>query len=128
MQRLFLWVFILGVTFGIGHLAWTIIRARKRTENAIGMVVNVSWGWGSEFPRPHVEFVDRDGIRREFRSKAGATWDPWPDGTQVEVSYDPNDPADAELALSEMWHILVIMFIVLGILLAFGFFMLSNAP
>ena len=59
--------------------------------------------------------------------QGGSHVNPWPIGTQVKVSNDPNDPADAELALSEMRHILVIKIINLGILMRYGYYALIHA-
>jgi Protein of unknown function (DUF3592) len=108
---------ILGICLaGIAQFAWRIIRSRKRTVHTTGVVVRFSSRrWYSRLRCPHVEFLDRDGIGREFHSRWGAGGKPWPVGTRVKVSYDPDDPDDAELAFSETRLVLVLMLLVFSI-------------
>ena len=75
-------------------------RAQKRTATATGLVLCVRLGklhWGANVPTPEVEFKDSRGQKFVFHSSSGASWNPWPAGSSVDVFYDPNDPANAEL-------------------------------
>jgi len=130
MSQLFGVIFVVGLIYSAGRLAWTIVRACKRTANTTGVVVRVKLrGWNPRVPCPDVEFLDHDGIRREFQSTSGASWNPWPVGRQVKVSYDPNDPVNAELAFSEISLELMVMLIFFGIFLAFiGLMVITRSP
>jgi len=50
----------------------------------------------------------------------GASWNHWTGGSQVKVSYDPNDPANAELALSEIWPLLIFMLVIVIFMVVIG--------
>src|SRR5262252_5979921 len=86
------------VAFGIYR---TIIRARRRKLRAKGTVVRVARGGGVDAPYPFVEFFDRDGARHVFESSHKGRNNAWPVGSRVEVSYDPDDPENAELSVAE---------------------------
>jgi hypothetical protein len=51
-------------------------------------------------PSPDIEFFDHQGIKHLFESTCGTSWSQWPVGSEVDVEYDPNDPANCELSLS----------------------------
>lgn len=75
-------------------------RFRRRTATAQGKVLRVRFGrlhLGTNVPRPEIEFVDSRGQRVEFHSRIGASWNPWPAGSTVQVFYDPEDPLNAEI-------------------------------
>jgi len=75
-------------------------RSRRRTATAPGKVLRVRFGrlrLGTNVPRPEIEFVDSRGQRIEFHSRIGASWNPWPAGSTVQVFYDPQDPTNAEV-------------------------------
>jgi hypothetical protein len=87
-------------------LVWAIVvfrqyqRSRRRTAAAQGKVLRVRFGrlhLGTNVPRPEIEFVDSRGQRVEFHSRIGASWNPWPAGSTVQVFYDPEDPTNAEV-------------------------------
>jgi hypothetical protein len=108
-----------AVIFGIAQMFRGATRSRKRTSSTTGTVVRVKMrGLNVVVPSPDVEFFDRDGIRREFKSSYGASWNPWPVGSEVKVNYDPYDPANAELASSELGTPMIVMFVVTGMILA----------
>jgi hypothetical protein len=74
--------------------------AKKRTATAQGTVLRVRYGpirLGVNVKRPEIEFVDSRGQRHEFHCRKGASWNPWPAGSTVEVFYDPDDPSNAEI-------------------------------
>src|SRR5262249_31609017 len=74
-------------------------RSRKRTATAQGKVLRLRFGGllGTNVRRPEIEFVDSRGQRFEFHSSMGASWNPWPEGSSVQVFYDPEDPTNAEI-------------------------------
>ena len=75
-------------------------RSRRRTATAQGRVLRVRLGrlhLGTNVPRPEIEFVDSRGQRVEFHSRLGASWNPFPEGSTVQVFYDPEDPTNAEI-------------------------------
>ena len=97
-----------------------IVRLRKRTVSVVGTVIRLQTrGYAVAVPCPDVEFFDERGFRHEFGSMTGASWNPWPPGSQVRVSYDPDDPANAELALSNL-GIPGLVFFVLGYIVTVG--------
>jgi hypothetical protein len=107
-------LFILATIFGIALVAVrSKLRARKRTAYATGVVVRLKMrGWNPRVPSPDIVFLDQAGVRREFSSSAGTSWDEWPVGSNVEVRYDPNDPANAELSSGELWGPALVMSII----------------
>jgi hypothetical protein len=46
---------------------------------------------------PDTEFLDSRGQRIEFHCRIGASWNPWPAESSVQVFYDPEDPTNAEI-------------------------------
>jgi len=73
---------------------------KRRTATAQGKVLRVRFGrlhLGTNVPKPEIEFVDSHGRRVEFHSSNGASWNPWPVGSTVQVFYDPEDPTNAEI-------------------------------
>jgi hypothetical protein len=106
---------------GILYATIGIKRIRRRTSQANGVVLRHNMrGWNPRVPCPVIDFVDRNGVRHEFQSTCGASWDEWPVGSQVRISYDPDDPTNAELAFSELATLIIIMFAVVGGFLAFA--------
>jgi hypothetical protein len=103
-------------------------RSRRRTASARGKVLRVRFGrlrLGTNVPRPEIEFVDSRGQRVEFHSRNGASWNPWPAGSSVQVFYDPEDPTNAEIKPARPIVLLFVgigLFFVLvfGLLIAFG--------
>jgi hypothetical protein len=106
-----------------------IARSRKRTANTTGQVVRVKLrGSSVVVPSPDIAFFDRGGVRHEFKSSVGFSRNPWPVGSQVKVRYDPDDPANAALASSEISLPLVEMLVIVGMMLAIvGTFAVINA-
>jgi len=98
MKSLWLWIALFlwfAIAFFRGYL-----RSRRRTAAAQGKVLRVRFGrlhLGTNVPRPEIEFVDSRGQRIEFHSQQGASWNPWPAGSTVQVYYDPEDPTNAEI-------------------------------
>src|SRR6266853_1530166 len=80
-------------------LRWLIIQARRRTSRTTGTVVRVEirgspFTWGPPFiwePSPDIEFVDGQGNKHLCKSSYWTTWNQWPVGSQVDVTYDPHD-------------------------------------
>ena len=66
-----LFVVVPGVVWGVRE----IVRSRKRTSRAMGMVLGYNaqlvWKLEPQVAYPCVEFVDQNGARREFQSKWG---------------------------------------------------------
>jgi hypothetical protein len=87
-----------------GFLIWAIVlfrnylRSRRRTATAQGTVLAVRFGrQPTKVQRPEIEFVDSRGQKFKFHSLIGASWNPWPAGSTVQVFYDPKDPTNAEI-------------------------------
>jgi hypothetical protein len=100
---LFALPFLAVLTVGLVRLLREYLRFRRRTANAQGKVLRVRFGplhLGTNVPRPEIEFVDLRGQRVKFHSRIGASWNPWPKGSSVQVSYDPEDPTNAEIKLT----------------------------
>jgi hypothetical protein len=67
-------------------------------------------------PSPDIEFVDGQGNKHLCKSSYWTTWNQWPVGSQVDVTYDPNDPTNCELVLPRG---MVVMLMLVGISFAF---------
>jgi Protein of unknown function (DUF3592) len=95
-------IFILVLLFW-GYLMILLVReyqrSRRRTASAEGKVLRVRWEWRRRgwVAMPDIEFLDSHGQRIEFRSRTGASWNPWPEGSSVRVFYDPEDPTNAAI-------------------------------
>ncbi len=119
MHTILNWIFALCLNLFIAEIIRRIVRARRRTERATGRVVRVAaQGAWRTMSSPVVEFLDKAGVRREFSSSAGTSWDHWAGRTRVDVSYDPKDPSNAELAPSELWEATLVGFILLAVVVA----------
>src|SRR5258708_18008090 len=95
----------IGILLLIGSIGfllgwrWQIIRARRRTSRTTGTVVRVEmrgppFTRGPPFiwePSPDIEFVDGQGNKHLCKSSYWTTWNQWPVGSQVDVTYDPHD-------------------------------------
>jgi hypothetical protein len=110
------------LALGLLYVAGGVLRSRTRTADTTGIVVRLEiQGWNPMVRRPDVAFVDRDGIRREFTSANGTGWNEWPVGSHVKVTYDPNDPTNAELAFWEAKRTVVAVLAAVGVsLVALG--------
>jgi len=112
------------LVLGVPYAVRGIIRLRKRTARAAGVVrgydTQLAWKPAAQVAYPYTEFVDQHDVRHEFQSKWGASWKYWPGGSQVKVSYDPNDPANADLALSEIGALLILMVVIVIFLAVIG--------
>jgi hypothetical protein len=98
---------------------WQIIRARRRTSRTTGTVVRVAMRrppltltWE---PSPDIEFVDDRGNKHLCKSGYGTSWNQWPVGSKVDVTYDPDDPTNCELVLPRG---MVMMLMLVGIFFA----------
>ena len=108
-------IFALGAILAIVQIIRNASRSRRRTAIANGVVLRHAMrGWNPRVPCPDVEFIDKNGIRHEFQSGNGASWDEWPVGSRVEVSYDPNDPSNAELSSGETRGLMLVMLVMVG--------------
>ena len=97
-------IFVGYFLYRLARAPFEIFRAYKcgqtRTTSATGIVRDVRLGklhWGTNVPKPVVEFIDGNGQTHEFHSSMGASWNPWPVGSRVEVFYNPEDPKNAEI-------------------------------
>ena len=115
MKQILGWILALWLSLTITEAIRRIVRARRRTARTAGRVVRVTMRrtWPNT-PSPDVQFLDSVGDRREFSSSAGTSWDQWPVGAQVDVSFDPKDPSNAELSSAELLGSALVMLIVLG--------------
>jgi len=113
-------LFPLAMIFGIAlAIVRGNIRARKRTAYAKGVVVRIRMRrMYTKVPLPDVAFLDQKGVRREFSPSVGASPNPWPVGSKVEVRYDPNNPANADLSTGEQFGPMLPLLIVFGMALA----------
>jgi Protein of unknown function (DUF3592) len=125
----FAWIWSIAFLFGLVNVIRLMFQSRKRTSRTTGTVVRVVMRGGNVIvPSPDVEFVDSHGIKHLFKSTFGTSWNQWPIGSRVEVTYDPQDPANCELALSNLRGGVVAVLAVAGIVLvALGVFFLSAA-
>ena len=95
--------FFIGVLVGVVGVVDEYRCSRKRTATAQGKVLRVRFGrmhLGTNVRRPEIEFFDSRGQRHEFHSRQGGSPNPWPVGSTVEVFYDPDDPSNAEIAIT----------------------------
>ncbi|HLH98703.1 MAG TPA: DUF3592 domain-containing protein [Xanthobacteraceae bacterium] len=83
-------------------------RSKKRIAFARGRVLRVRIG-NRGVREPEVEFWDLRGQRVEFIG-GGASWNTWPEGSTVQVFYDPENPTNASIeptaGMSFFWVIL----------------------
>jgi hypothetical protein len=96
---------------------------KKRTATATGKVLSVRFGklhWGTNVPKPEIEFFDAHGQRFEFHASSGASWNPWPVGSNVEVFYDPNDPDNADIEPTQGMYAGIVIVLVIFALFAFN--------
>jgi Protein of unknown function (DUF3592) len=124
----FAWVWSIGFLFGLVKVIRLIVQSRRRTSRTTGTVVRVvTRGASVIVPSPDVEFVDSHGIEHLFKSTFGTSWNQWPVGSRVEVTYDPQDPENCELALSNLGGVVVVILAVAGITFAaVGIFFLAT--
>jgi len=94
---------------------WQIIQAQRRTSRTTGTVVRVAMrrlpltlNWQ---PSPDIEFVDGQGNKHLCKSGYSTSWNQWPVGSQVEVTYDPHDPTNCELVMP---RVMVMMLVLVG--------------
>lgn len=80
-----------------------------RTATATGTVVGsrLRTHWSDQYTRarPDVMFVDASGVERTFASSFDDTTGAcarWPEGSEVQIEYDPTDNANCELSLSNL--------------------------
>jgi len=101
-----------GFLLGLVYVIRGIIRARRRTSRAAGTVVRVAIRGSSVIaPSPDVEFVDGQGNKHLCKSGYSTSWNQWPVGSQVEVTYDPHDPTNCELVMP---RVMVMMLVLVG--------------
>jgi hypothetical protein len=128
MFPLLLLLFLCALTIG---LVREYLPFRRRTASAEGRVLRVRWERGRRGSRvafPDIEFLDSRGQRIEFHSRIGASWNPRPAGSSVQVFYDPEDPTNAEikptrgmvLFLVGVISVLIVWFELLEYLTVFG--------
>jgi hypothetical protein len=116
--------FLLSSVYVIWYLIGARRRARRRTSRTTGTVVRLTreFSAGMSLLHPHIEFVDGQGIKHLFKPSVGTSWEHWPVGSQVDVTYDPHDPTNCEHAVSPiMVAIMAVMFIplwTLGLIMA----------
>ena len=124
----FAWIWSIAFLFGLVNVIRLMFQSRKRTSRTTGTVVRVVMRGGSVIvPSPDVEFVDCHGIKHLFKSTFGTSWNQWPVGSRVEVTYDPHDPTSCELALSNLRGGVVVVLAVAGIVfVVVGVFFLST--
>jgi hypothetical protein len=124
-------LFLLFLGFLTIHLVREYQRSRMRTASAEGKVLRVRWEWGGRggpVAMPEIECLDSRGQRIEFHSGFGASWNPWPAGSSVQVFYDPEDPTNAEIKPTRglvllgvgVLSVLIVGFGLLAFLTAFG--------
>jgi hypothetical protein len=123
LKGAFVLIWIAGFWFGLIKFVRELVRLRRRTARTAGIVVRVvRRGSKVVVPSPDVEFVDSYGIKHLFESSFGTSWNQWPVGSRVAVDYDPQDPANCELALSNVGPVTIVIFTVsTTIFFAFGF-------
>jgi len=124
----FVWIWSIGFLFGLVKVIRLIVQSRRRTSRTTGTVVRVTMrGANVIVPSPDVEFVDSHGVEHSFKSTFGTSWNQWPVGSRVEVTYDPKDPANCELALSNLGGFFIAILAVAGITFAaVGIFFLTT--
>jgi Protein of unknown function (DUF3592) len=118
-------IFILVLSF-LGFVTFHLVReyqrSRRRTARAEGRVLRVRWergGKGGRVAMPEIEFLDSRGQRMEFRSRIGASWNPWPAGSSVQVFYDPEDPTNAAIKPT-LGMVLLLVGVFSGLIVGFG--------
>ena len=66
--------------------------------------------------------MDSRGQRIEFHSRIGASWNPWPTGSTVQVFYEPEDPTNAEI--KPTCEMILFMVGIGAVILGFGLYAL----
>jgi hypothetical protein len=121
MQGAFVVVWIAGFLFGLMKACREIVRGRRRTSRTTGTIVRVvSRGTNVIVPSPDIEFIDGDGIKHLCESTFGTSWNQWPVGSRVAVTYDQQDPTNCELALSHLGVAAIAIWVAGAIFVAVG--------
>ena len=123
---LFLSVVLVGlILLGLGllDLGGTIafLAGAEQTEaRFVGAVARSGGNHGGTFLYPTFQFTTRDGRVMTFTSPAGSTAQPYADGEQVRIAYDPQRPDDARLLSFLTLWIAPTLLCAAGILLSGG--------
>ena len=83
--------------FDLGGTVAFLTRAERTEARFAGAVARSGGNHGGTFLYPTFQFTTRDGRVMTFTSSAGSTAQPYADGEQVRIAYDPQQPEGARL-------------------------------
>lgn len=101
--------FVIGLPFLIGaaitftQVAILVGSATKTEAIYAGSVAHAGGSHGGTFLYPRFRFTTRDGRLITITSTFGSTGQPYDDGEQVPVLYNPNHPEHAKADSFQLW-------------------------
>ena len=123
---LFLSVLLVGLTvlgLGLVDLGSTVAflaRAEQTEARFSGAIARSGGNHGGTFLYPTFQFTTSGGRVITFTSSSGSTAQPYADGEQVRIAYDPQRPEDARLLSFLTLWIAPTLLCAAGLLLAAG--------
>ncbi|MGY3233339.1 MULTISPECIES: DUF3592 domain-containing protein [unclassified Bradyrhizobium] len=83
--------------FDLGSTVAFLARAEQTEARFAGAIARSGGNHGGTFLYPTFQFVTRDGRAITITSSSGSTAQPYADGEQVRIAYDPQQPEGARL-------------------------------
>ena len=95
--------FLIGAAITFVQVAAFVASATKTEATYVGSVAQSGGNHGGTFLHPRFRFTTRDGRVRTITSTFGSTDQPYDDGDQVELLYDPQRPEHAKVDSFQLW-------------------------
>jgi len=104
----------------LGSTVAFLARAEQTEARFSGAIARSGGNHGGTFLYPTFQFATHDGRVITFTSSAGSTAQPYADGEQVRIAYDPQQPEDARLLSFLTLWVAPTLLCAAGLLLAGG--------
>ncbi len=96
-------VFLALMLFVGGKQALFVLHASRAMGTFVGSVAHSGGNHGGTFLYPRFQFTTQNGQTMTFTSRNGSTDQPYNDGQQVPILYDPGAPAHA--VIDSFWSL-----------------------